>query len=333
MNKLYKIAAGFLFMLSVISAEAQDMHFTQFYSAPLYLNPAFTGANVCSRLSLTYRNQWPGISTAYKSYLLSADHYLDKYHLGIGLLLGNDEAGTGQLRTTIIDPSIAYELRLGKLIAVRLGVQPGFAMKSINYGKLVFGDQIVRGGNAATIEDPTSSKSNFDANAGAMVYSDSWWLGYSMFHLNKPNESMIGGVSKLPVKFSLQGGYRYTLSEKNEKDEMKQNSLTATFNFRGQKKFDQLDIGVYYTQYYFSLGVWYRGLPLKAYKKGYPNKDALAIVLGFKTKRAYIGYSYDITISQLSKISNGAHEVSLAYQLCKPKKKKHYRKQLACPKF
>ena len=129
MKIYFKIVRCVLILyLSIGLSVAQDMHFTQFYSSPLYLNPAFTGANVCSRVALTYRNQWPGISTAYKSYLFSADHYLDKYHLGIGLLLGNDEAGTGQLRTTIVVPSVAYEARLNKTIAVRLGVQPGIVV-------------------------------------------------------------------------------------------------------------------------------------------------------------------------------------------------------------
>jgi len=334
MNKFYKIAIGFLLLLSVKLVHSQDMHFTQFYAAPLYLNPAFTGANVCSRVALTYRNQWPGISTAYKTYLLSADHYLDKYHLGIGLLLGNDEAGSGQLRTTVIDPSIAYELRVSKMISLRFGVQPGIGIRSINYNKLVFGDQIARGGNVATIEDPTSSKTYFDFNTGTLIYSDNWWAGFSIFHLNRPNESLLGAESRLPIKFTMQSGYKYSLSGKDEKDETQQKSISAAVHLMGQKQFDQMDIGAYYSQYRYSLGVWYRGIPLvKGYRPGYRNNDAISFVLGFKTKRAYIGYSYDITISQLAKASNGAHEVSLSYQLCKPKKRKAYRKQLACPKF
>ena len=333
MKKLYKIL-GCVFLLSANVALAQDMHFTQFYSSPLYLNPAFTGANVCSRVALTYRNQWPGVSTAYQSFLLSADHYLDKYHLGIGLLLGNDEAGTGQLRTTIIDPSIAYEARINKSIAVRLGVQPGIGMRSINFNNLLFGDQIARGGNVPTIENPVHSKTYFDANAGALIYTDKAWVGISIFHINRPNESLIGDVAKMPVKFTLQGGYKFPLSDKNEKDEFQQKSFTTAVHIMGQSKFDQMDIGGYYSQYKFSLGLWYRGLPLvKAYKPGYPNNDAIDVVVGFQTKRMYIGYSYDITISNLSNVSNGAHEISISYQLCKPKKKKKYRTQLACPKF
>ncbi|HRG37682.1 MAG TPA: type IX secretion system membrane protein PorP/SprF, partial [Bacteroidia bacterium] len=67
MKKLYIF---FILMnLSVaMKLRGQDTHFTQFYSSSLYLNPAFAGAEVCGRISTTYRNQWPGVAKAYSSY-------------------------------------------------------------------------------------------------------------------------------------------------------------------------------------------------------------------------------------------------------------------------
>jgi type IX secretion system PorP/SprF family membrane protein len=319
--------------------KSQDMHFTQFYSAPMYLNPAYTGANVCSRLSATYRNQWPGVSKAYKSYLFSADHYIAKYHLGVGLLLGNDEAGTGELKTTIINPMIAYEARLGKKWTTRLGLSPGIGIKSINYSKLLFGDQIARGGSSvATVESPAVSRTYIDLSAGALLYSSKYWLGTSFFHLNRPNESLLGpgaDISNLPVKYTVHGGTKIIINNAYAKDNYQKKSVTAAFNYRGQKKFDQLDIGFYYTQYVFNIGLWYRGIPLlKSYKPGFSNNDALSVIVGIQTDRLNIGYSYDFTISRLSNVSNGAHEIALSYQLCKTSavKKKH-RMPVPCPKF
>lgn len=314
---------------------AQDMHFTQFYSSPLYLNPAFTGANVCARIALTYRNQWPGISKAYNSFLFSGDHYFPKSHLGVGLLFGNDVAGTGQLTTTVINPSIAYETKLTRKLAVRFGVQPGIDFKSINYNNLIFGDQIARGGNIPTIENPTQTKTFFDIGAGLILYTAKYWGGVSFFHLNQPNEALFGNPrSPLPLKYSAHGGAKFNLKSKDAKDEFQRKSITAAFNYRGQKEFDQFDIGLYFTRYVFNLGVWYRGIPLlKSYKPGYSNNDAVALIVGFQTDRFNFGYSYDITISRLYKISNGAHEVCISYQVCKLAKKKKYRMIIPCPKF
>ncbi|HSH67259.1 MAG TPA: PorP/SprF family type IX secretion system membrane protein, partial [Bacteroidia bacterium] len=252
---------------STTIVHGQDMHFTQFYSSSLYLNPAFAGAEVCGRVSTSYRNQWPGVSKAYRSYLLAGDHYIPDYKLGVGVLFGTDAAGTGDLKTTTISPLVAYEAKMTRELIVRFGVQPGIGIHSISFNKLLFGDQIARGGNVATIEDQTQSKTYFDIGAGMLAYTKNYWIGTSFYHLNKPNESLIPGhESVLPVRYSVHGGYTYALNE-DEKEEFKRKSIAAAFHYRGQGNFDQFDIGAYYMQYVFNLGIWYRGLPfLKSYQ-------------------------------------------------------------------
>ncbi|MGZ3862701.1 MAG: PorP/SprF family type IX secretion system membrane protein [Bacteroidia bacterium] len=330
MNKFYKIFI--LFLIVRVSLVGQDMHFTQFYSSPLYLNPAFAGADVCSRVSLTYRNQWPGIYKTYKSYLLGMDHNFQSSNIGVGLLVGDDVAGSGSLRTTIIDPMIAYQARLNKKLYLRGAVQPGIEMRSINFNQLTFGDQIGRGGNVASVETPTQTRTFFDAGAGILLYTEKYWGGVSMYHINKPNESFYGEESaRLPVKYSVHGGAKFLIN-KDEKDEALMKYVSGVFNYRGQNKFDQLDVGVYYAQNFVTFGLWYRGLPTKHYKPGYANNDAVAIIIGLKTKKLNIGYSFDITISKLAGLSKGAHEVTLSYRICtKAKKKKKL--VVPCPKF
>ena len=48
-----------------INSHAQDPIFTQFYSNPVYLNPAFSGTNKCPRFVMNYRNQWPSFPGAF----------------------------------------------------------------------------------------------------------------------------------------------------------------------------------------------------------------------------------------------------------------------------
>jgi hypothetical protein len=54
-----------IYILTALSAsvmlKAQDIQMTQFYANPLYLNPAFTGANADSRVATGLRNQWAGL--------------------------------------------------------------------------------------------------------------------------------------------------------------------------------------------------------------------------------------------------------------------------------
>ncbi len=333
MKKIIVVLMMFVY-IHTYKLYGQDMHFTQFYSSSLYLNPAFAGAEVCGRVSTSYRNQWPGVSKAFRSFLFSGDHYIPEYHVGVGLLFGTDAAGSGDLKTTLITPLIAYEAKMTRSLIVRFGVQPGIGIHSISFNKLLFGDQIARGGGVATIEDQTRGRTYFDIGAGMLAYTKDFWLGTSLYHLNKPNESLVSSnESILPMRYSVHGGYSYALNE-DEKEEFKRRSIAAAFNYRGQGNFDQVDIGAYYMQYVFNLGIWYRGIPfLKSYKPGYSNNDALSLILGFKTERLNIGYSYDFTISKLVSATSGAHEVTLSYQLCKLTKKKKKRIIVPCPKF
>lgn len=323
-----------LFSLIANFSFAQDIHLTQFYAAPLYLNPAFTGANVCTRVALSYRNQWPGISTAYKTYMVGADHFIQKKHLGIGLLVANDEAGSAQLKNSFILPSAAYEINLDRNTSVRLGVQPGIGMRSVNYSKFLFGDQIARGDNGPSVDNQIRSKVYFDANAGVLLYNNNYYLGLAVFHLNKPNVSLLDDKSRLPMKYTMQGGFTHRISSPRVRDKFKHKFVSMAFHARGQNKFDQLDIGAYYSQYLFTVGIWYRGIPLiKSYKPGYANNDAMSIIVGYKMDRISIGYSYDFTVSKLAGQTNGAHEITLGYQYCPPRKKVSPRRRVACAKF
>jgi type IX secretion system PorP/SprF family membrane protein len=312
----------------------QDIHLTQFYSNPVYLNPAFTGAGICSRLAGTYRNQWPAISNGYVSYIFAADHFISKSNSGIGIIFSNDVAGSGSLRTTSAMASYAYEARLSRKLVFRAGLQAGAGFKSINMNKLLFGDQIARGGNVTTIENAPQTAKYFDSNAGVLLYSKDFWIGVSAFHLNRPNEALLATTnSTLPVKMSVHGGVKILINKAHKGDESGKAYITPAFHYRHQEKFDQLDLGFYFTKSVINIGLWYRGIPmLKAYKAGYSNNDALSFLIGFTTDKFNIGYSYDYTISRLSGNTAGAHEVCLSYQFCAPKKKK-YRLIVPCPRF
>ena len=50
---------------------AQDPEFSQYYAAPLYLNPAFTGTTADHRFIANFRNQWPNVAQGYVTYAAS----------------------------------------------------------------------------------------------------------------------------------------------------------------------------------------------------------------------------------------------------------------------
>lgn len=329
-----------LFVLIVISdiAPAQDMQYSQFYAAPLYLNPALAGANSCSRFSTNYRQQWPGVPGKFSSFILSYDHQLPKKNSSFGLLITKDQAGSGKLGSTSGSLIYAYQLNITRKWTLNAGFQGTFTNRSINFYDLYFVDQLLTG-SAATVEIPVTQKVNyFDVSSGLVLYSKRFWAGFAAHHLNSPNQGIVTEKSQLPIKLSLHAGYQLPAGTSSEaKRNIDKVSVTPAINYKHQGKFDQLDAGIYYTYQPVVLGLWYRGLPIKKYDKTAPNNDALVLLVGMSYNRFTFGYSYDVTISKLLvSSSRGAHEISLSYQFCdlkSLKSKRRVSKFVPCPKF
>src|SRR5688572_21555820 len=94
------------------SAAAQDPEFSQYYAAPLYLNPAFAGTSVDHRFIANYRNQWPNVSQAFETYAFSYDYNLDQYNSGLGFMIMADKAGSANLKSTQFNFQYAYKVKL-----------------------------------------------------------------------------------------------------------------------------------------------------------------------------------------------------------------------------
>jgi type IX secretion system PorP/SprF family membrane protein len=318
-------------------AMAQHFQFSQFYAAPTYLNPAFTGANVCGRLSLNYRNQWSGIPGTFTTYQAAYDHYIRSAKSGIGVQVFHDRAGLGSLNTTQLTGLYAYEARLGKRVMGRGGLALGLIQRQTDLSKYVFADQL-RDGTPHSSESFNIIRANyFDIGTGFLVYSQSTWLGFSAAHMNKPNQSLLNGTSPLPTELKFHGGYKFVIEELESSNPRLavNNFVTIAMNYKKQNKFNQLDAGLYYTKDLFVIGAWYRGLPFFKPEESYANSDALILLLGMNVQKYKVGYSYDFTISKLTNYaSHGSHEVSMSYQFCTFKKMKRRRNALiSCPKF
>src|SRR5690606_37585034 len=87
-------------------AFGQDIHFSQYYANPLYMNPALTGSFYGDfRAAVNYRNQAFTVSnTPYVTYSGSFDIAPLKKKMrhdvfGVGMLVYNDKAGNGVLKT------------------------------------------------------------------------------------------------------------------------------------------------------------------------------------------------------------------------------------------
>src|SRR5688572_14314914 len=111
-KKLHYILLLMVGIASVKDLDAQHYQFSQFYAAPTYLNPAFTGANACSRLAINYRNQWNAIPGGFNTYQVTMDHAVKKFNSGIGIQFFSDRAGIGNLKTNQVNLLYSYEIKI-----------------------------------------------------------------------------------------------------------------------------------------------------------------------------------------------------------------------------
>ena len=321
---------------------AQDPQFSQFYAAPLYLNPAFAGSTHLARVGLNYRNQWPAYPTNFVTYSGFFDYYIDQYNSGVGLLLFSDLEGLAGLRTNTVMAQYAYQLRITEGLSFRAGLAGSYTMQNLDPNNLIFGDQIDYGGQFKDLTDDDiigrDFRNNyFDFGAGGLLYTNRLWVGFSAFHLLTPINSLIEGESQLDRKFSAHAGYKIPLRSStnyNFPGGYRDVSFTPTAQYKQQGTFSQLDAGLYFNYEPFVLGMWYRGIPFKTVE-GNPNNESLIMLVGISTNGLHIGYSYDYTISQLGIATGGAHEVSIRYEffLGDPHKPPRNVRQLPCPKF
>jgi hypothetical protein len=103
-------------------------------------------------------------------------------------------------------------------------------------------------------------------------------------------------------------------------------TISPNILYRLQGETQQLNLGLYVNKGPLVGGIWYRGMFFTDYK------DAFIVTVGIKSDVVQFGYSYDLTVSELTPATGGAHEISMTIQFdCRNKRSKFRR--ISCPAF
>jgi type IX secretion system PorP/SprF family membrane protein len=317
-----KLVISALMLLTTGAVSAQDLEFTQFYSNPMYLNPAFAGTHGCPRFAMNYRNQWPGLDGTYVSYAAAYDQYFDNISGGFGIMLVNDvQAQT--IRQTTGSLVYSYHLRLNRKWTALFGAKATYANGSLDYSMLKFGDQIDprRGFILPTgdVQGNNNSIQYFDASAGGVVFNKNFNIGFAANHLSQPNVSLIGGEATLPMRLTGHASANIPLGGNSKYNNA--TTIMPSVLYSYQQGFQQLNIGSYVKYSNFVAGAYFR------------NRDAFIVTLGIATPTFRLGYSYDVTVSRLNNgTSAGSHEISMNFLVACRKKPVRFR-TISCPTF
>lgn len=323
----FALLAGIMSLCTLNEAHAQDAEFTQYYANPLFLNPAFAGGNRDPRLVMSYRNQWPAMSGSYVTQAVSYDQHVKNIQGGLGLTVMSDQAGQNTLKTTRITGMYAYQQNLTRKISLRAALEASYFQKSLDWSNLTFGDMIDprRGFIYETQDTPRGGTiQNVDFGTGVILFTNKFHLGFAAHHLNEPNESLVVGLSRLPMKLTIHAGAKLPIKTNIKGEEVA--SISPSFLLRQQAEFKQMNLGLFVNKGPLFGGVWYRGIAFTEYR------DALIAVVGIETDILRFGYSYDITISELTPATGGAHELSMTLKFDSKQRKGKFRK-IPCPTF
>ena len=307
--------------------KAQDIHFSQFYVAPLTLNPAAAGTIKGYRFTSCYKDQWKSIGAPYKTIFASFDINMlrsksRKNALGAGISFFSDKAGTSKMGLSMGNLSLAYHVQLNHFNSLGAGIQGGYGQRSISNTDLKWDNQF-----DGDVFDPNGNSNenmlfpNFDfADISGGLY---WNLereesfkanaGLAVFHLNNPSQSYYDRYGeKLFTKIFLHGGTEFLFENTNT-------ALLPSFLLVKQGPFYEINTGAMIK---FILGIdsKYTGLRSSSafYLGGfYRFRDAISLVSRFDFKSNWsMGISYDINVSPLRVASSGrgGMEVSVGYK-------------------
>jgi type IX secretion system PorP/SprF family membrane protein len=315
--------AVLLFLFICLEAQAQDPSFTQFYANPIYLNPALAGSTGCPRIVSNYRNQWPQLTGNYITSAVAYDSYVKSVSGGLGVIAMHDMQGQTTIQTSMIGGVYSYNLKVNRKFSIMIGARAAYFQKFLDWDKLTFGDMIDprRGFIYQTGDVPRGNgrRGFFDVSAGAVGFGKNYYFGIAAHHLNRPDESMILGTSRLPMRITGHAGAEIKLGQRGRYTNT--TSILPNIIYQYQNGFQELNIGTCIKYGDFTVGAWYR------------NRDAFILLFGASFDKFKIGYSYDLTVSKLGNgISGGSHEVSLGMNLKCRKKAKNFRK-ISCPSF
>lgn len=323
-------------LMVCFSVTAQDPHFSQFFASPLTLNPAFTGKFDGSwRVAANHRDQWPSIPKAYVTTSASIDFGILKNSIpegdvfGVGISGLSDQSANSQLKLNYGSVSLSYHKALDEdgYNTIGAGFQGTYSSMVLDVSKLLFEDMLRQNGFTGTTSDILTNGNNqnyFDVNAGVLFSGSSngennYYLGASMYHINRPKVSYKDKNWYLGGRVTFHGGGSFPVSDLV--------SVNVSAIHQIQSKASETVVGGavalnangdYENPTNVYVGSWLRF------------NDAIIPYIGLEFKGLRIGASYDVNVSSAKAGTNnrGGSEFSLIYI-----KKPAESKGIPCPKF
>lgn len=283
------LALGVVALLATTLKAQQEPIFTHYMQNPISINPAITGTLRNLNINLLSRLQWVGLEGAPNSFSLSAHTPWAAKKIGVGVNIMSDN--TWPISNTHISGSYAYRLRINDEITLSMGLKGGFTYYRANLTSL----------NIINPDDPEfmQNEKKFYPNLGIgfYMYSHKFFAGISMPRLIQTAfDKQFNQNLRRPLY--LMGGYNLNLTE----EWVFMPSALAGAMVGVPVSCDITAQFLYQGRFYF--GTHYR------------IGDAAGLFFDMKiNKDLSIGYAFDFSLTKLSRVNSGTHELMITYLL------------------
>jgi type IX secretion system PorP/SprF family membrane protein len=330
-------------VLSVLQLKAQDVHFSQFFEAPLLRNPALSGIfNGDVRVQTIFRNQWASLGTPYKTVSVNGEYKQpignNADFLTLGMQVLYDKAGAINFTTTNVYPSVNYHKALSEYhnSYLSVGFMGGLVQRKIDRTKMTTNSQFDGSGyNPSLADGETFTQPNYtylDGSAGVSYNSsfgedekNNFFVGLAYHHFNRPKNSFYKDPTiELSAKYVASAGVKLNVNEVSY--------LTFHGDFSSQAAFKEYVGGAMFS---YKMGEDYDNPAYTIHLGGILRwQDAFVPVVKMDYNPFSFAVSYDVNISQLKTSSQGqgGFELSLSYTgfLDRDNSSKN---AVRCPKF
>jgi len=286
-----------IFMLLFIAWNAsaqQDPMFTQYMHNPVSINPAYSGSRGTFNAVLMHRQQWVGMEGAPKTLSLSINSPLLNYNVGVGLSLLHDEIGP--VKQTGIYADYSYHLKVTQQIKLAFGIKGGVNIYDIDLTKLrgAQNDELITMNGYQKMYLP-------NVGIGTYLYSDRFYVGLSIPKMlqNSLSDNQNNTLANKEERhYFLTGGFVMNISEN-----IKFKPSTTIRIVSGSPVSTELSAAILLHEQLW-LGAMFR------------NDGSLGAMVKFDlTSQLSVGYSYDLSQSDLRPFNQGTHEVYISYDI------------------
>jgi len=305
-----KLILNIVLLVFSSSIVAQQLpQFSQHMYNRQVLNPAVTGSEMFMVAQLTHRSQWVGFGNSPTTQLLGLHSSINHKNFGLGGYLFNDSYGP--FKNFGVNFSYAYHMELTRKTKLGFGLSGSVSQFSVN------SDEIELNNDFDPMIDLTSSQANFKYNGsfGLLLHHDVYYFGLSALNIVPQKDELftsndIPGALPTVYHINAMGGVGIGLDKFNTiypsvlVKYIDANPIQVDFNLR------------YIYENVIEIGASYR------------TGDAIVgIVNMYVLDGMNLIYSYDFTTSNMSKASNGSHEMTLRYKIYYDSKYKKQKKR------